>query len=138
MRKTTEGKSLIPLTLATIFNGVTVVLVPLIGLGSDQVKKASVPEHNVEAYHVDEHKFEDARKLRTHLQSLSDDEAKNVTIILYMSPQFLADKDVKQDKGNMTETTKKKWMVRIDRGLGETRSLVSILCGRSTHHSPMR
>ena len=60
MRKTAEGKSLVSLTLATIFNGLTVVLVPLIGLVSDQVEKASVPELNGEAYHVDEHKFEDA------------------------------------------------------------------------------
>ena len=30
-------------------------------------------------------------------------------MILYMSPQSLADKDVKLDKGNMTENTKKKY-----------------------------
>ena len=39
---------------------VTVILVPLIGLRSDQVVKPSVPEHNVEAYHIDEYKGQDA------------------------------------------------------------------------------
>ena len=39
IRKTAEGKSLIPLTVA-LLKGVAICLVPLIGLGSDQVRKA--------------------------------------------------------------------------------------------------
>ena len=40
IRKTGEGKSMIILGAATMRRGVTVVLVPLIGLGSDQVNKS--------------------------------------------------------------------------------------------------
>ena len=36
--------------------GLVVVVVQLIGLGSDQVGKTMVPERNVESYHIDEHK----------------------------------------------------------------------------------
>ena len=43
--------------------GVTLVLVPLHGLGSDQVEKATVPEHRIEAYYVDEHKYGNAKML---------------------------------------------------------------------------
>ena len=36
-----SGKSAVPLTIATIQRGITIVVVQLLGLGSDQVKKAS-------------------------------------------------------------------------------------------------
>ena len=95
MRKTADSKSLVPLTLAAIFRGVTIVLVPLVGLGSDQVDKANVTHHNVFAYHVDEHKFEDAQKIRNWLINMSADKAEHVSTILYMSLQSLVDKKVK-------------------------------------------
>ena len=56
IRRTADGKSMVPLTVATIRHGIAVILVPLIGLGTDQVEKAIVLEHNAEAYHIDEHK----------------------------------------------------------------------------------
>ena len=39
--KTGSGKSTVPLTIVTLCRGVTVVMVPLVGLGSDQVKKST-------------------------------------------------------------------------------------------------
>jgi superfamily II DNA helicase RecQ len=49
LRATADGKSLVPLTTSIIRTGVTLVLVPLHGLGSDQVDKATVLDHGVEA-----------------------------------------------------------------------------------------
>ena len=37
--KTGSGKSAVPLTIATLRRGVTIIMVPLLGLGSDQVEK---------------------------------------------------------------------------------------------------
>ena len=62
--KTAVGKSLCPLTAAAMRRKVSIFLVPLIGLGSDQVSKASRPDHNIEAYHIDEHHGIDAKALR--------------------------------------------------------------------------
>ena len=39
--KPADGKSLCPLTIAAMRRGVSIILVPLIGLGSDQVAKAT-------------------------------------------------------------------------------------------------
>ena len=44
-RRTADGKSLIPFTTKLLRPGVGVVLVPLIGLGSDQVEKATYINH---------------------------------------------------------------------------------------------
>ena len=40
IRKTGEGKSLVITTTVALLCGVTIVMVPLLGLGSDQVNKA--------------------------------------------------------------------------------------------------
>eukprot|EP00984_Skeletonema_dohrnii_P002679 scaffold926_cov75-Skeletonema_dohrnii-CCMP3373.AAC.2 len=56
IRKTGEGKSLVLKGMATIKRGITVCLVPLVGLGSDQVCKTTCAKCGVEAYHVDEWK----------------------------------------------------------------------------------
>ncbi len=53
--KTGYGKSLILLTIGLIRKGITVIQVPLIGLGSDQVAKAMFVNRRIEAYHIDEH-----------------------------------------------------------------------------------
>jgi hypothetical protein len=55
VHKTGEGKSAVVLASATIFRGITLVLVPLLGLGCDQVAKATRREQQVEAYHLDKH-----------------------------------------------------------------------------------
>ena len=68
--KTGSGKSAVPLTIATLRRGVTVVMVPLLGLGSDQVKKSTQLEKGIKAYHVDEHRGKDGRVLRSWLLNM--------------------------------------------------------------------
>ena len=64
LRKTGEGKSLVITGSATMLRGVTVVMVPLIGLGSDQANKAKNLDNRVEAYHLDEFKENTFKVLR--------------------------------------------------------------------------
>ncbi|KAL7526440.1 hypothetical protein ACHAXR_003455 [Thalassiosira sp. AJA248-18] len=92
IRKTGEGKSLVILTTATMLRGVTVVMVPLIGLGSDQVNKSFSLRDGVEAYHVDENRGEDFLLLVKRLYSIKkrDDGRTTNSIILYCSPQSLS------------------------------------------------
>mmetsp|Transcript_11434 Transcript_11434/g.25104 ORF Transcript_11434/g.25104 Transcript_11434/m.25104 type:complete len:717 (-) Transcript_11434:43-2193(-) len=87
--KTGSGKSAVPLTIATLRRGVTIVLVPLLGLGSDQVKKAAREEKGIAAYHVDEHRGADGKLLREMLLNMSMEESQSTTKILFMSPQSL-------------------------------------------------
>eukprot|EP00956_Cyclotella_meneghiniana_P018449 scaffold30718_cov36-Cyclotella_meneghiniana.AAC.1 len=89
IRRTADGKSLVPLITSVIKGGVSLVLVPLHGLGSDQVDKATVEEHGVEAYYIDEHRFANAKALMDRLKSLTAEEAGERTIILYVSPTSL-------------------------------------------------
>ena len=56
---------------------------PMIGLGGDQVERATV-EHNLEPYHVNEHKNEDAWLLISRLEDMTKEEAKHVTIKLFL------------------------------------------------------
>ncbi|KAL7449133.1 hypothetical protein ACHAWC_001222 [Mediolabrus comicus] len=94
VRKTSAGKSLVPQTIAFFRNAISVLLVPLHGLGCHQTDKSSFAEHNVEAYHIDEHHGDDADLLRKRLNCMSMEEAEYVTIMLYISPQKLkADSD---------------------------------------------
>ena len=72
--KTGSGKSVIPLTVASLRQGVVVILVPLVGLGSDQVSKALRPDRNIKAYHVDEFKRADGTQIRRRMKNISDDE----------------------------------------------------------------
>ena len=65
IHRTADGKSLIPQIVGSLRWGVCIYLIPLIGLESDQVERAMVIEHNIELYHIDEHKNEDARLLIT-------------------------------------------------------------------------
>ena len=48
-----DGKCLIPLITGVIMQHIVIVLVTLLGLGSDQVGKVSVPANNIEACHMD-------------------------------------------------------------------------------------
>jgi len=80
VRKTSDGKSLVPQTIAFFRGGISVTLVPLIGLGCHQADKSSVAEHNLEAYHVDEYHGEDAKRLCKRLNGMSTEEAKEITI----------------------------------------------------------
>ena len=53
--------------------GISLFLEPLIWLASDQVDRANVPDHNMEAYHCDEHKGQDLQLLVDRLRSYNDD-----------------------------------------------------------------
>ena len=64
---------------------------PLLGLGSDQVKKASREEKGITAYHVVEFCTEDGRLLRESLLNKLKAESKTTTRILFMLPQLLTD-----------------------------------------------
>ena len=86
---TVDGKSLIPQIVGVLWRAVCNYLVPLIGLGSDQVKRSTVVKHNIEPYHVNEHKNADARLLTTWLKQMTKDEAKYVTIALFLGPNAM-------------------------------------------------
>ena len=51
--KTGSGKSTIPLTIGAFRTGVTLSMVPLVGLGSDQVNNSRNSTNLIEAYHLD-------------------------------------------------------------------------------------
>jgi hypothetical protein len=87
--KTGSGKSAIPLTIGLLQTGVTLLMVPLVGLGSDQVNKKSNNDNLIEAYHLNKHRGVDGKALRVHLLSLNKQEANHVSIFLYASPQSL-------------------------------------------------
>ena len=90
VRRTADGKSLVPLTVGLLRTGIAIILVPLHGLGSDQVEKSNIPKMGVEAYYVDEHKRSDATALHKRLLLLSLDELTHNTCILFVSPKALA------------------------------------------------
>ncbi|KAL7535523.1 hypothetical protein ACHAXR_006542 [Thalassiosira sp. AJA248-18] len=74
-----------------MLRGVTIVMVPLIGLGSDQVNKSFRLKEGVEAYHVDENRGEDFILLAQRLLSMKTDGGRTPnSIILYCSPQSLS------------------------------------------------
>ena len=87
--KTGYGKSLIPLAIASMRRGISIVMMPLLGLGTDQVAKALHVDINIEAWHIDEFRGPDGRALRRRLFAFTQDQRDNMTIILYMSPQSL-------------------------------------------------
>ena len=90
IRKTGEGKSLVLKGMATIKRGITVCLVPLVGLGSDQVCKTTCTKCGVEAYHVDEWRGDRCERLMKRL-SIFDPSKQHKSIVLFISPQQLGD-----------------------------------------------
>ena len=64
IQKYGEGKSLVLLGMATLLCGVTVCMVPLLGLGSDRVNKSKRPSAGVGAYHCDEFRGSDFNKFQ--------------------------------------------------------------------------
>ena len=121
--KCADGKSLCPLTLAGMLRGVTLVLVPLVGLGSDQVSKAENPNHNFEAYHIDEHRGAHAKKLKQRLLSYTADEASHKIIMAYINPQSF-----KGDPNNPNAG----WFGTFS--LLASRGLISLICIDKAHY----
>jgi superfamily II DNA helicase RecQ len=87
IRKTGEGKSAVVTTSSTLLRGITLVVVPLLGLGCDQVAKAQRRRYRVEAYHLDENRGEDQLALQRRLLSITNRQSQS--IILFASPQSL-------------------------------------------------
>jgi superfamily II DNA helicase RecQ len=87
--KTGSGKSAILLTIESLQTGVTLSMVPLVGLGSDQVNKSANNDNLIEAYHLDKNRGIDGKALRDCLLSLNEQEADHVSIFLYASLQSL-------------------------------------------------
>ena len=87
--KTGSSKSTIPLTIGSLQTGVTCSMVPLVGLGSDQVNNSRNSTNLIEAYHLDENRGVDGYALRRRLLSLNPREVNRVSIFLYATPQSL-------------------------------------------------
>ncbi len=88
IRKTGEGKSLVLQAMASILKGVTISMVPLLGLGSDQAEKTTEASTFVESYHLDEFRNNNAIELRARLNEYCREE--KTAIILFVSPQQLS------------------------------------------------
>ncbi len=87
LSKTGSGKTAVPLTVGRLRRGVSLFMVPLIGLGCDLVEKYNNYHQDVEAYHLDEHREKgdvDALLLRLSTLTL------NRTVYLFVSPQTLS------------------------------------------------
>jgi hypothetical protein len=87
--KTGSGKSAISLLIGLLQTGVTLLMVPLVRLGSDQVKNSRNCKNLIEAYHLNENRGRDGYALRSWLLSLHPREADCVSIFLYALPQSL-------------------------------------------------
>ena len=87
--KTGYDKSLIPLMIASICRRILVIEVPLLSFASDQVLKSLFTDKNIEVYHIDEHKLDDAWVLKERIKEITPHERDNLSIILFLSPQTL-------------------------------------------------
>ncbi len=87
--KTGSGKLAIPLTIGSLQTGVTLSMVLLVGLGSDQVNNSRNSKNWIEAYYLNKNRGRDGDTLRSRLRSLHPCEAECVSIFLYASLQSL-------------------------------------------------
>jgi superfamily II DNA helicase RecQ len=87
IQKTGEGKSAVVLASATLLRGITLVVVPLLGLGCDQVAKAHHRRYKVEAYHLDKNRGDNQVAIQKRLLSITQLHAQS--IILFTLPQSL-------------------------------------------------
>ena len=78
--KTGYGKSLVSLAI------VSIVQVPLLGSGTDQVAKALRVDVNIEAWHIEEFRGPHGQALRKRRMAYTQDQRDNMSIILYMMP----------------------------------------------------
>ena len=83
IRQTADGKLLVLLTVTLLRTGIVTIIVPLHGLGSNQVEKTNIPDY------VEEHKRSDATTWRNRLLLLTLDELQHTTCILFVSPNAL-------------------------------------------------
>lgn len=85
VRKTGEGKSAIIMSLAILFGGVTLSLVPLVGLGADQSTKAKSFSH-IESIHLNSIHGNEKSKL---MNALTKIRGSRKAVIIYLSPRCL-------------------------------------------------
>jgi superfamily II DNA helicase RecQ len=81
---TGEGKSAVVLTSAALLRGVTLVVVPLLGLGSDQVSKAQRPDFRVESYHLDKNRSKDQFAIQRRLLSVAHQHAQSIILFAWL------------------------------------------------------
>ena len=86
VRPTGGGKSLIYNVVATILQGVTICICPLLSLGADQTKKTIAMPAPVTAFHLDEMKLKSVHKLK---RILRDERSNGTAVIIYTSPRAL-------------------------------------------------
>jgi superfamily II DNA helicase RecQ len=82
-----EGKLAVVLTAAILLQGITLFVIPLLGLGCDQVTKAHHHHFKVKAYHLDENRGEDQLAIQRRLLSITLRHPQS--IVLFTSPQSL-------------------------------------------------
>eukprot|EP00978_Attheya_sp_CCMP212_P008570 scaffold20148_cov59-Attheya_sp.AAC.2 len=99
VRRTGDGKSLVIYGLATLLRGVTIVMVPILALGSDQVSTVwsmANPLAGVYAEHLDSIREQrDVVSMAKFLNKLRHEDKMTQSIVLWVSPDSL-DHDVWQ------------------------------------------
>jgi hypothetical protein len=87
--KTSLRKTAIPIGVGLLHQGITIIVVPLIGLGAHMVNNASDFDCGIEAYRLDEHRaLRDFSILKSHLL----DVPMNRVVYLFASHQSLSSK----------------------------------------------
>ena len=78
------------MSYAAMKRGFLLVVEPLLGLGSEQVDKARLEDHNIEAYHLDEHRGVNATKLCRRIEAIPSQEWDGTTVIWFASASSLS------------------------------------------------
>ena len=78
--------------MASVLKIITITIVPLLGLGSNQDEKCYVNSDAFESYHLDEFCGSHAKLLRSQLKDYTHD--KKCAIVLFLSPQIMAKNSV--------------------------------------------
>ena len=89
---TLDRKLLIALVIPTMRHGVSIIEVPLLALGSDQLAKAACVDKNVEAWHVDKFRGQSSTELKQRPVCVTKEERDKLSIILYMLSRKLTAK----------------------------------------------
>ena len=94
IQKTGDGKSLHMQCIATMHRYVSVVVVPLISIGADQVSNIYYccnPQAGIYAEHLDSlRETDDKKRMVDYLNSLTHSTLKKTSVILYVSPSAIS------------------------------------------------
>ena len=89
-----EGNSVVPMASASMLRGFTIVIMPLISLGSDQASKNVLQRKRAEAFHLDEFKGEDVCLIKHMLLKMIgglQTRKPTKSMLLHASPNALKD-----------------------------------------------